>query len=82
MNQRAQKALAEFYGEVKWYFLAEGQISREHAWYAKGVAKCLKLGISPKLISGVEDRVINEKYLVRKHSYTHSIPEEVMKIAA
>lgn len=82
MDQNAQEALAEFYGEVKWYFLAEGQIIREHAWYAKGVAKCLGLGISPKLISGIEDRIINEHYMYRAGGYLHSVPEEVMKIAA
>jgi hypothetical protein len=82
MDQKAQEALTEFYGEMKWHFLAEGEIIREHSWYAKMVAKCLGLGISPKLISGIEDRIINSKYLVRKHSYLHSVPEEVMKIAA
>jgi hypothetical protein len=82
MNREVQAALAEFYGEMKWHFLAEGEIIREHSWYAKGLATCLKLGIAPRLISGIEDRIVNDKYMNKKDSYFYSLPEEVIKIAA
>lgn len=82
MRQEAQEALAEFYGEMKWHFQSEGQIIREHAWYAQCLAKCLRLGVPPKLVAGIEDRIVNEQYMDKENSYLHSVPEEAEKIAA